>query len=101
MSADTIASRLQERGKAHASAAAYHHKVHETWKPVSWGEYANHVRQAGRALIALGLEVEQPESFIAYLGLGVAYTVDFHAALGAQPGSMSWAGLAELLSWRG
>ena len=65
MTADTIISRLHEQGRVRPSAPAYHEKIGDTWVPTSWREYVAQVRQAGRALIALGVE---PETNVAILG---------------------------------
>lgn len=65
MTADTIISRLHEQGRTRPSAPAYYEKIGDTWVPSSWREYISQVRQAGRALIALGVE---PETNVAILG---------------------------------
>ncbi|MFN2140639.1 MAG: AMP-dependent synthetase/ligase [Candidatus Promineifilaceae bacterium] len=65
MTADTIISRLHEHGRIRPSAPAYFEKVGDTWVPTSWRDYVAQVRQAGRALIALGVE---PETNVAILG---------------------------------
>lgn len=58
MTADTIVARLHEQGRIRPSAPAYYEKVGNTWVPTSWRDYVAQVRQAGRAMIALGVEQE-------------------------------------------
>jgi long-chain acyl-CoA synthetase len=65
MTSNTIISLLEEQGRKRPSAPAYFEKVGVTWVPTSWREYVSQVRQAGKALIALGVE---PESNVAILG---------------------------------
>ncbi len=56
MTADTIIHRLHDNGRIRPNAPAYFEKVGAAWVPTTWREYVNQVRQAGRALIALGIE---------------------------------------------
>ncbi len=65
MTANTIISRLFEQGRVRPSAPAYHEKIGDTWVPTSWREYVSQIRQAGKGLIALGVE---PETNVAILG---------------------------------
>jgi long-chain acyl-CoA synthetase len=65
MASNTIISLLKEQGRKRPSAPAYFEKVGVTWVPTSWREYVSQVRQAGKALIALGVE---PETNVAILG---------------------------------
>jgi long-chain acyl-CoA synthetase len=65
MTSNTIISLLEEQGRKRPSAPAYFEKVGVTWVPTSWREYVSQVRQAGKALIALGVE---SESNVAILG---------------------------------
>ena len=65
MTIDTIIHRLQENGRIRPNAPAYFEKVGDAWVPTSWQEYVNQVRQAARALIALGIE---PEDAVSILG---------------------------------
>ncbi|MEO7330099.1 MAG: long-chain fatty acid--CoA ligase [Minicystis sp.] len=55
MPADTIPSRLFKQAKTRVNAPAYYHKVGESWKVTSWGEYAMLVKKAGKSLIVLGV----------------------------------------------
>ena len=57
MPIDTIPARMQSQASRRPSAPAYHYKVDGSWKCVSWGDYGAQVRQAGRAMIQLGLSV--------------------------------------------
>ncbi len=59
MATDTIPNRLLQRAKKTPNDAAYYVREGGTWKPTNWGSYADQVTQAGRALIALGLEPGQ------------------------------------------
>ncbi len=54
MTADTILHRLMENGRKLKNVPAYFVKSNDVWTPTSWGEYAAEVRQAAKALIALG-----------------------------------------------
>lgn len=65
MSADTIIKRLQENGRIRPNAPAYFEKQGAAWVPTSWQDYVGQVRQAARALIALGLE---PGDTVSILG---------------------------------
>ena len=56
MSADTILHRLHEQARVRPQAAAYAEKVDGAWVDTSWKDYLAYVRQAGRALVALGVE---------------------------------------------
>ncbi len=55
MPTDTIPARLFETARSHPEATAYRAKVGGEWKSTSYAEYAAEVRQAARALVALGL----------------------------------------------
>jgi long-chain acyl-CoA synthetase len=51
---DTIPHRLLQQAAKAPSAIAYQTKVDGRWQPTTWQTYADQVRTAGRALIALG-----------------------------------------------
>ncbi len=53
---DTIVHRLHENARVRPNAPAYYEKIGDNWTPTSWEEYTRQVRQAARALVALGLE---------------------------------------------
>lgn len=53
--ADTIVHRLHENARTRPNAPAYYEKIGSNWVPTSWEEYTDQVRQAARALLALGL----------------------------------------------
>ncbi len=59
MAADTIPRRLIEQGQKRPNSPAYYVRQGGRWKATSWKQYADEVSQAGRALIALGLEPGQ------------------------------------------
>ncbi len=53
--ADTIVARLFEQANKRGSAPAYFAKQGGSWRKTSYAEYADQVKTAGRALLALGL----------------------------------------------
>ncbi len=59
MTVDTILHRLHENGRKRANAPAYYVKATDHWVPTTWQEYLAEVRQAAKALIALGFEPGQ------------------------------------------
>ncbi len=65
MSGDTIIHRLHKQAQIRPQAAAYAEKVNGAWVDTSWKDYLAYVRQAGRALIALGVE---PGGTVSILG---------------------------------
>jgi long-chain acyl-CoA synthetase len=65
MTADTILHRLHENKRIRPNAPAYYLKTGDHWVPTSWREYTDEVRQAAKALIALGVE---PGGSVAILG---------------------------------
>src|SRR3982751_1687840 len=52
---DTIPHRILRRAAERPSTIAYQAKVDGRWQPTTWRTYADQIRTAGRALIALGL----------------------------------------------
>ena len=52
---DAIPHRLLARASQNPDAIAYQHKVDGRWRPTTWREFAEQVRTAARALIALGV----------------------------------------------
>lgn len=65
MSGDTIIHRLHKQAQIRPQAAAYAEKVDGAWVDTSWKDYLAYVRQAGRALVALGVE---PGGTVSILG---------------------------------
>ncbi len=65
MPADTIPSRLLHQARMRPDQPAYFVKSGGTWVGTNWRTYAGQVRQAGRALITLGVK---PGGCIAILG---------------------------------
>ncbi len=63
---DTILHRLHENGRIRPNAPAYYEKIGNAWVPTSWKEYTNQVRQAARALVALGLESGQNVTILGF-----------------------------------
>lgn len=59
MAADTIPSRLLEQARLRPNAPAYKIRENGVWKATNWADYADEVKRAGRALIALGFEPGQ------------------------------------------
>lgn len=81
MTSETIISLLHEQGRKRPSAPAYYEKVGATWVPTSWRDYVSQVRQAGKALIALGVE---PGTNVAILGFNrPEWTITLLAAMTA------------------
>ena len=83
--ADTIPSRLFEQARVHPNRAAYYVKSGRSWVPTSWRDYQAQVRQASKAMIALGIQPGQP---VAILGSNRPEWVIFHIAamaIGAAP----------------
>jgi long-chain acyl-CoA synthetase len=74
---DTILHRLHENGRKRPNAPAYYEKIGSTWVPTSWKEYTNQVRQAARALVALGV---QPNQNVTILGFNRPEWVIFDLA---------------------
>jgi long-chain acyl-CoA synthetase len=74
---DTILHRLHENGRIRPNAPAYYEKIGSAWVPTSWQEYTNQVRQAARALVALGVE---PGQNVAILGFNRPEWVIFDLA---------------------
>ncbi len=74
---DTILHRLHENGRIRPNAPAYYEKIGSAWVPTSWKEYTNQVRQAARALVALGVE---PGQNVAILGFNRPEWVIFDLA---------------------
>jgi len=56
MAIDSIPARLFKTAASHPAAPGYFAKSGGEWKSTSWKEYAEQVRTAARAMIALGLE---------------------------------------------
>ncbi len=52
---DAIPHRLLAQASRRPTAIAYQQKVEGSWRPTTWREFADQVRSAARALIALGL----------------------------------------------
>jgi long-chain acyl-CoA synthetase len=65
MTTDTVLHRLHENKRLRPNAPAYYLKTGDHWVPTSWREYTDQVRQAAKALIALGVE---PGGSVAILG---------------------------------
>ncbi len=56
VSTDTIPSRLFRQQRIRPTQPAYHAKESGFWRTTTWHEYAEQVKRAGKALMALGLE---------------------------------------------
>jgi long-chain acyl-CoA synthetase len=52
---DTIPRRVLKQAAEKPSTIAYQAKVNGRWQPTTWRTYADQIRTAGRALIALGM----------------------------------------------
>ena len=77
MAFDSIPLRAQQHGRQRPSAPAYKVRSGGTWQPVSWRDYADDIRRAGRALIALGLE---PGATVGIIGFNRPEWTTFHLA---------------------
>jgi long-chain acyl-CoA synthetase len=78
---DTIPNRLLQRAQKGPNDPAYYVREGGSWKPTNWGTYSDQVIQAGRALIALGVE---PGQTVCILGFNrPEWTVMDVAAMGA------------------
>ncbi|MDX1691786.1 MAG: AMP-binding protein, partial [Acidimicrobiia bacterium] len=66
MAADTIPARLFRRAEQMPGRPAYHAKRDGSWVASSWGEYADLVRRAGKALIALGVQPDQVTTILGF-----------------------------------
>ncbi len=85
MATETIPRKVLTNGDKLGAAPAYHTKQADgTWRQVSWRQYADEVRQAAKALIALGLEPLQP---VAVLGFNRPEWVIFDVAAMAAGGA--------------
>ncbi len=66
MPSDTIIQRLFDQAKKQPQAPAYFVREPDGWKSTSWKTYAQEVRRAARALIALGFEPGQTVSILGF-----------------------------------
>jgi long-chain acyl-CoA synthetase len=66
VTADTIPARLFQQARRLSSRPAYHVHTAGAWRPTSWEKYAEEVKQAGKALIALGFEPGQSVSILGF-----------------------------------
>jgi len=82
--ADTIPARLFDQAERRPGSAAYYEKTDGEYQPVSWGEYADQVRRAGKGLIALGFA---PDQHVAILGFNRAEWVILDVACMAVGGA--------------
>ncbi|MEZ4329073.1 MAG: long-chain fatty acid--CoA ligase [Polyangiales bacterium] len=64
--ADTIPSRLLGQANTRPSAPAYYVRDAGVWRATSWGTYSDQVKQAGRALVALGLDVGSTTTILGF-----------------------------------
>lgn len=56
MAYDSIPLRVQDQARKRGSAPAYFTRDGSSWRPTSWSGYAEEVRLAAKALVALGFE---------------------------------------------
>ncbi len=56
MAVDSITRRALEHARIRPTRPAYFEKVGGTWRSTNWKQFADQIRTAGRALIALGVE---------------------------------------------
>src|SRR3954465_10692753 len=65
MAFDSIPQRLMRHARTRPEAPAYFEKIDGNWQATGWRSYADQVRSAAKALIALGF---QPGQTVAILG---------------------------------
>ncbi|MEZ4232113.1 MAG: AMP-binding protein [Polyangiaceae bacterium] len=63
---DTIVGRLFEQAKKRGAAPAYFAKQQGNWQKTSYSEYAEQVKTAGKALMALGLGKDSKVSILGF-----------------------------------
>ncbi|MFC4725393.1 long-chain fatty acid--CoA ligase [Glycocaulis abyssi] len=83
-------ARVLENAETKAGKAAYVYHHGSDWVPRTWQEYAGEVKQAGRALLALGFQKDQS---VAILGFNrPEWTIIAHAAMmaGGRPAGIYW-----------
>ncbi len=56
MATESTPARLFHQAQIQPNQPAYFDKVNGAWKPTTWSDYAKEVRQAGQAMIALGVD---------------------------------------------
>ena len=66
MPAETIPHKVLAHGQRTPASPAYYIREDGTWNPTSWATYADEVKTAARALIALGIEVGQPVAILGF-----------------------------------
>jgi long-chain acyl-CoA synthetase len=66
MPTDTIVQRLFDRAQQQPSAPAYFVRAPDGWKSTSFRQYAEQVRRAARALVALGFRPGQTVSILGF-----------------------------------
>ena len=66
MSAETIPHKVLQHGERTPGKPAYYVRENDTWRATSWGTYAEEVKTAANAMIALGLEVGQPVGILGF-----------------------------------
>ena len=81
MATDTITRRALEHARIRPTRPAYYEKIGGHWRPTTWKQFADQIRTAGRALIALGFP---RGGKVAILGFNRPEWVIFnHAAMAA------------------
>ncbi|HYN35584.1 MAG TPA: long-chain fatty acid--CoA ligase [Actinomycetota bacterium] len=56
MAVESIVHKFWERVREHPDKVALRHKVNGDWKDITWRDYGNSVKRAGKGLLALGLK---------------------------------------------
>ena len=56
MAVESIVHKFWERVRQHPDKVALRHKVNGEWKDITWRDYGNSVKRAGKGLLALGLK---------------------------------------------
>ncbi len=81
MAIDSIPRRTLAHGRIRPDRPAYHERIGGSWRGTTWRQFADQIRAAGRALIALGFQAGDK---VAILGFNKPEWVIFnHAAMAA------------------
>jgi long-chain acyl-CoA synthetase len=77
MSFESVPQRVQQQARQRPAAPAYRVRDGGAWRPTTWCEYADDIRQTAKALIALGIE---PGGTVGIIGFNRPEWTTFHLA---------------------
>ena len=83
-------ARLLEKAETRGSDPAYAVRLGEGWAYTSWAEYAEQVRTAARALIALGFEEDETVAILGYNRPEWTITAIAAMMAGGRPAGVYW-----------